>query len=111
MEEAAAVVGAVFGDGAIEQRRRRALMPPPCRVPDAELPLMVQLVSVAVMAWMPPPLMAGGVAADGAVGQRRRGGVDAAAVSPAELPLTVQLVSVAVVALMPPPRCRRRSCR
>ena len=49
-----------------------ASMPPP-RLP-AELPLTVLLVSVAVVAKMPPPLSLGGVAADGAVGQRRRAG-------------------------------------
>ena len=76
--------------------------PPP--LPVAELPLMVQLVSVAVprRLYRPPPLSVGGVAADGAVGQRGRAAVvaQAAAVRAAELPLTVQLVSVAV-----PPRC------
>ena len=79
-------------------------MPPPLL--PAELPLTVQLVSVAVPAMMPPPLVPGGVAADGAVGQRRRGGADAAAVAAAELPLTVLLVSVAVAAKMPPPSIR-----
>ena len=80
----------------------------------AELPLTVQLVSVVV------PLrctgrrrLGGGVAADGAVGQRGRAAVaeQAAAVAAAELPLTVQLVSVVVphVAARPPPS--RRSCR
>ena len=89
----------------------------------AELPLTVQLVSVAVPPLLchaaaapdggvaadgavgqrgraarcsrPPPLT-GGVAADGAVGQRQRAAVvaQAAAVAAAELPLTVQLVSV-----------------
>ena len=52
----------------------------------AELPLTVLLVSVAVVALMPPPL------------------------DLAELPLTVLLVSVAVAAKMPPPSVRR-SCR
>ena len=62
-----------------------AVMPPP--LSPAVLPLTVLLVSVAVI-----------------------GVPDAAAVtpSPAELPLTVLLVSVAVVP-MPPPR--RPSCR
>ena len=42
-------------------------------MPSAELPLTVQLVSVAVppQLYTPPP-NAGGVAADGAVGQRGR---------------------------------------
>ena len=83
-------------------------MPPP--LPVAELPLTVQLVSVVV-----PNIVAvvaeaagghaaavasGGVAADGAVGQRGRGRQKPVARPPplpvAELPLTVQLVSVAV---------------
>ena len=107
---------------------RYGTAPPP--LPTAELPLTVQLVSVVV----PPSMHAGrrrrlggGVAADGAVGQRgratecrctgrRRGGgvaadgavgqrgrapvsaQAAAAGVPAELPLTVQLVSVIVPA-------------
>ena len=71
--------------------------PPPC---GGGLPLTVQLVSVAV-----PPgcstaaaVAAGGVAADGAVGQRGRAVVvlDSRRRFPAEFPLTVQLVSVAV---------------
>ena len=79
----------------------------------AELPLTVQLVSVVVPSRLnrPPPCRcrAGGVAADGAVGQRGRA---AEVVQPppplpvlAELPLTVQLVSVAVPPSLyrPPP--------
>ena len=101
----------------------------------AEFPLTVQLVSVAVPPTLskPPPPWRGGVAADGAVGQRGRaavlyrpppptaGGVaadgavsqrgraarcrQAAAAVLAELPLTVQLVSVAVplTFITPPP--------
>ena len=73
-----------------------AKMPPPYS--PAVLPLTVQLVSVAVMARMPPPRAAGGVAADGAVGQRRRARRQMPPPSPpAVLPLTVQLVSVAVL--------------
>ena len=72
---AAAEAAGVAADGAVGQRGRATVLshkPPPCRL--AELPLTVQLVSVAV----PPTLvqaaavMPGGVAADGAVGQRGR---------------------------------------
>ena len=56
-----------------------------------------------------------GVAADGAVGQRRRGPkvvVDAAAGPAAELPLTVQLVSVVDASVSTRRRLAdRRSCR
>ena len=53
-------------------------MPPPLL--PAVLPLTVLLVSVAVLARDAAAVDAGGVAADGAVGQRRRAGEDAAAV-------------------------------
>ena len=46
--------------------------PPP---PLAELPLTVQLVSVAVPSLYTPPPLRGGVAADGAVGQRGRAAI------------------------------------
>ena len=68
--------GGVAADGAVGQRGGGAKVlytpPPP---PVAELLLTVQLVSVSVPpeVSMPPPLpsgYAGGVAADGAVGQR-----------------------------------------
>ena len=68
----------------------------------------MQLVSVAVpqLMYRPPPCR-GGVAADGAVGQRGRAVVTVhpAAVDAAELPLTVQLVSVSVPSSLsrPPP--------
>ena len=120
---AVAAVGGVAADGAVGQRGRAVMTltrPPPL---PAELPLTVQLVSVAVAdTFDMPAACAGGVAADGAVGQRGRaevgkppppsGGVAAdGAVGQrgradivdrppplplAELPLTVQLVSVAV---------------
>ena len=72
--------------------------PPPLA---AELPLTVQLVSVAVPPYdvQAAAVVGGGVAADGAVGQRGRAVpnvAQAAAVDAAELPLTVQLVSVVV---------------
>ena len=70
---------------------------PPPELSLALLPLTVQLVSVAVpRLYRPPPPGAGGVAADGAVGQRERAVeiAQAAAVGAAELPLTVQSVSV-----------------
>ena len=54
-----------------------ALMPPPA--PPAWLPLTVLLVSVAVARPQMPPPVGCGVAADGAVGQGRRAGADAAA--------------------------------
>ena len=65
--------------------------------------------------YMPPPYC-GGVAADGAVGQRGRAVpvvVQAAADLAAELPLTVQLVSVAVPAVVAQAAAvvARRSCR
>ena len=68
----------------------------------------MQLVSVAACRRcqvMPPPPCRGGVAADGAVGQRGRAVVDVYTPppSPAELPLTVQLVSVAVPPSYRPP--------
>ena len=64
--------------------------PPPI---EAELPLMVQLVSVAVPVVDQAAADSGGVAADGAVGQRGRAAcscTSAAAAVAAELPLTVQ---------------------
>ena len=51
------------------ERAASVVQTPP---PEAELPLTVQLVSVVVppkLLYRPPPLRAGGVAADGAVGQ------------------------------------------
>ena len=123
--DAAAGDGGVAADGAVGQRGRAATLdrPPPLSL--AELPLTVQLVSVAVheepshaaAAWLAelpltvqlvsvavPPMIvqaaaavAGGVAADGAVGQRGRAAVRAVRPPPkpwAELPLMVQLVSV-----------------
>ena len=81
----------------------------------AELPLTVQLVSVVVPAVseQAAAVVAGGVAADGAVGQRGRAAVveQAAAVLPAELPLTVQLVSVVVPPRLIQAAAARRSCR
>ena len=76
----------------------------------AELPLTVQLVSVAVRrcSCTGRRRRAGGVAADGAVGQRGRAAARCCTGrrrTLAELPLTVQLVSVVVppVATRPPP--------
>ena len=71
--------------------------PPPPR--QAELPLTVQLISVAApKAVVQAAAKAGGVAADGAVRQRGRAIVVQATAAPsaAELPLTVQFVSVIV---------------
>ena len=68
--------GGVAADGAVGQRGRAdscCTAPPPY---EAELPLTVQLVSVAVLrvpiAHAAAAGRAGGVAADGAVGQRER---------------------------------------
>ena len=83
-------------------------MPPPAT---AELPLTVQLVSVVEcrIVGQAAAVAGGGVAADGAVGQRGRTAVELSRpppLAPAELPLTVQLVSVVA------PCCtRRRRCR
>ena len=81
--------GGVAADGAVGQRGRAASLyrPPPSLA--AELPLTVQLVSVAVPSlYRPPPPPS------------------------AELPLTVQLVSVAVPQVVTGRRRRsRRSCR
>ena len=90
-------------------------MPPPSA---AELPLTVQLVSVLVAVVRVAVEQAaaadrGGVAADGAVGQRGRAvGCPTPPPTLAEFPLTVQLVSVAWRGLqkMPPP-LRWRSFR
>ena len=64
--------------------------------PVAELPLTVPLVSVVVPTSVQAAAVAGGVAADGAVGQRGRAVVDRPPPLPAVLPLMVQLVSVVV---------------
>ena len=103
-KSAAAGLGDVLDDGAIEQGRcgrRRGRR----HLPRAVLPLTVQLVSVAVPALMPPPsvpavlpltVLLVSVAVTRRRCRHRR--------CSAELPLTVQLVSVAV----PWPGCRRR---
>ena len=77
-------------------------------MPTAELPLTVQLVSVVVPSFVvQAAAVAGGVAADGAVGQRGLavGSVYRPPPLVAELPLTVQSVSVAVPSKLsrPPP--------
>ena len=88
--------GGVAADGAVGQRGRAEGVVHAAAVKLAELPLTVQLLSVAVPEELDRPPYAG-VAADGAVAQRGRAVVgQAAAVAVAELPLTVQLVSVAM---------------
>ena len=76
--------GGVAADGAVGQRGRAAVVQRPAAAavdwPVAELPLTVQLVSVAVPHVAQAAAAAvGGVAADGAVGQRGRAAVGQAA--------------------------------
>ena len=87
----------VAADGAVGQREGAAWLVKgfPFNTPlpmSAELPLTVQLVSVGVpVLYRPPPPTVGGVAADGAVGQRGRAEVgQAAAVVPALPPVIVR---------------------
>ena len=97
------------------------VVPPPVwprrrRSPEAELPLTVQLVSVVVPSELnrPPPLV-GGVAADGAVGQRGRAGrvVQAAAVGAGGVAAdgAVGQRGRAAQVVTGRRRCQRRSCR
>ena len=73
----------VAADGAVGQRSRAAEAGQPAAVRlSAELPLTVQLVSVAVPLVEQAAAVAGGVAADGAVGQRGRAVVVQAAAVP-----------------------------
>ena len=68
------LLGGVAADGAVGQRGRASIVATGRRrSPEAELPLTVQLVSVVVPPSLNrPPPFEGGVAADGAVGQRGR---------------------------------------
>ena len=72
--QAAAEIGGVAAERASRQRRLGDGTGDQAAAGLAELPLIVQPVSVAV-AWLytPPPTVSGGVAADRAAGQRQRG--------------------------------------